>query len=147
MLKWNYHCHVIVHTTMQDERNRAAAVSLLAKENDMKRFAFYTLCFVFVFAFATAASAENPIRAHVPFDFAVGDAQFHAGDYQISQHGSMLYVVNADGAAKTVVASYRTERGAEVNGTLQFVAKNGKHYLAKVYAPGMQAGRELNVKN
>jgi hypothetical protein len=134
---------------MQDERRRAAAVAQIFKfeEDAMKRLTTFALCFAFIFVFGIAAQAQSPIRAHVPFAFTVGDTQFPAGDYQIFEHGSMLRVIHANGAAKTVVASFGTERGKNEQGTLQFVARDGKHYLAKVYAPGMQTGRELPIKN
>jgi hypothetical protein len=133
---------------MQDERRRAAAVAQIFKfeEDAMKRLTL-ALCFAFVFVFGIAAQAQSPIRAHVPFAFTVGETQFPAGDYQIYEHGSMLRVVTADGAAKTVVASFGTVRANDGEGTLQFVARDGKHYLAKIYAPGMATGRELPLKN
>ncbi len=113
----------------------------------MKKFFTIALCFGFMLTFGLAAQAQSPIRAHVPFAFNVGDTEFSAGNYQIFQEGSMLRIVAEDGLAKTVTTSFRTERAGEDPGTLQFLARNGKHYLAKVYAPGTQAGRELLIKN
>lgn len=112
----------------------------------MKRLPTFVRCIAFMLVFGIATHAQSPMRAHVPFAFVVGDTLFPAGNYQIYEHGSMLRVVHADGTAKTVVASFGSQRGKNEQGTLLFVARDGKHYLAKIYAPGMQTGRELPIK-
>lgn len=118
----------------------------------MKNFRTALICtFAFLALFGLAAqaqTAELPIRVHVPFAFQVGNEQFPAGDYKVYEAADRLNIVNVatgERGAFVKTATVRTQK--DLQGALQFVRRDGKHILSKVWAPGLDSGAELSQMN
>jgi hypothetical protein len=118
----------------------------------MKNFRALLLCsFAFVLLFGLAAQAQTaqlPIRVHVPFAFQAGSATFASGDYQIFIDADRLHIVNiATGERKVFVRTSTTRGKNDPQSAVQFVHKDGKYMLKKVWATGIDVGTELILFN
>jgi hypothetical protein len=98
-----------------------------------------------VLSAAVHASAETPLKATVPFDFAIGSTQMSAGEYTITfDQSGVVRIASEDGksSAAVITQAVQTAR-APSRGKLIF-NKYGEHYfLAQVWSSGYQQGREL----
>jgi hypothetical protein len=98
-----------------------------------------------VLLMATAAHAQQPIvSATVPFNFAVGDRAYPAGNYLFKNDGSVLIITDSDRAKSEVTLSHSRESAARSADTkLVFDAMGGYYFLRQIWVAGDLIGREL----
>jgi hypothetical protein len=94
---------------------------------------------------ATAAYAQQPIvSATVPFNFAVGDRAYPAGNYLFQNDGVVLMIRDADRANTAVTLSHSCESVARSADTkLVFDTMGGYYFLRQIWIAGSLTGREL----
>jgi len=89
------------------------------------------------FGHPSAASAEGPVTARIPFDFIVGDTRLPAGDYTIreaSDGSTVLLVESSTGASASLVstiAAISTE-GNATQPDVQFAMFGKEHFLSRI---------------
>lgn len=108
-----------------------------------------SIAFVLLFGLAAQAqTAELPIRVHVPFAFQAGSATFAPGDYQIFVKADRLQIVNTATGERKVFVNAATTRGKnDPQSAVQFVHKDGKYTLRKIWVRGVETGTELILFN
>lgn len=95
-----------------------------------------------------AADGTVVIRAHVPFDFMVGDTRLPAGEYAIAQdrfHGS-IHISSRDTGA--YVALLRTPAGNNFTGyrtALVFNRYGSRYFLRQIWSGAGTLGVQLPV--
>jgi hypothetical protein len=95
---------------------------------------------------ATAAHAQQPtIRATVPFNFAVGDRAYPAGNYLFKNDGATLIIRDADRVKTSVTLSHSCESATRSADTkLVFDTMGGYYFLRQIWVAGNFTGRELS---
>ncbi len=118
----------------------------------MKTLRALLLCSVAcVLLFAVSAQAQTaqlPIRVNVPFAFQVGATTFAPGSYQIFVDTGRLHIVNAGTSERRVFvmnSAVRTKH--DPSSALQFVKRDGKYILKKVWVGGVDTGMEMILSN
>jgi hypothetical protein len=113
-----------------------------------------TLCILpallLIVTFATARAQSNaPMRANVPFDFAVGNKTLPAGEY------TLIRVTTINDNATLVISGIVTNqsvmqithsaliRSPRNRATLVFHRYGDRHFLYQVWSPGEGSAREL----
>jgi hypothetical protein len=105
--------------------------------------------FAMLCASAHAQAAHQPMRAHVPFSFAVGRDVLPAGDYLIGfvSTQSDLRIVSIKSADRRTSRLVRMTAGvageARDAGRLVFNRYGGQHFLSQVWEPAECAGLAL----
>jgi hypothetical protein len=99
---------------------------------------------------AHAQAAHTPLRAHVPFGFAVGREELPAGDYLVSFVNTdavprMMRIRSADGRTSLLVpvSSVEDRGGVERGGRLVFRRYGGYYFLSQVWEPAESTGLAL----
>src|SRR5436305_10548605 len=100
---------------------------------------------------ATCAAQAQTTRAlvfKVPFDFVVGQKTLPAGTYTIRRivrdNDKLLLVESADGhTAQNMLTSPVETAAPDGTARLDFHRYGDKYFLARVWPPGTQTGREL----
>jgi hypothetical protein len=98
-----------------------------------------------VLLMATAAHAQQTIvSATVPFNFAVGDRAYPAGNYLFKNNGVILLISDADRVKTAVTLSHSCESAApSVDTKLVFDTMGGYYFLRQIWVAGDLTGREL----
>ena len=98
---------------------------------------------------ANAQSLEQRIKVNVPFDFSVGDQNFHAGEYFVQRaqpsNGDLLVRVSSrDGKATTVRMTFPVLSFDLTNkGKLIFTRYGDHYFLSEIWPTGSNTGRGL----
>ena len=112
-----------------------------------------TLIFIATLGVLSAqAQANNPLKAHIPFDFAVGSQTFKAGDYTIARVNpqsdqTVLSIKSADGRESRVVATTPVQSAMQDNAKLIFNSYEGRYFLAQVWMAADNAGLKLRASH
>ncbi len=95
-------------------------------------------------ALRAAAQAPSGLVLNVPFTFSVEHEQLPAGEYRIqTMPGGRLLIRSTDGKAYTTVLTVPVRgKAPESDGKVVFNRYAGKYFLAQVWTPGMEIGRE-----
>jgi hypothetical protein len=122
------------------------------KKQALKAIVMLVSIIAFAFVTAVASNAQSlgatAIKAHIPFEFVVGNKTLKAGEYTIGRLTSTsdagISIRNHDGNDKavrltTVVQSNEKRRKT----TLTFHRYGDTYYLAEVWTAGSSEGREL----
>ncbi len=98
---------------------------------------------------AHAQAAHRPLRAHVPFDFAVGRDEMPAGDYEIrfvstATNLQTVQIRSADGRTSRLL-QMNYVGGGEVRegGRLVFRRYGSLYFLSQVWEPAERTGLAL----
>lgn len=92
------------------------------------------------------AQSGARIQAHVPFDFAAGDAKLKAGDYSVTRIARNAFLVRGADLKTSVVvqAPIAIERRDEGSPTrLVFKRYGSEYFLAQVWSDARGEGRQL----
>jgi len=103
-----------------------------------------SLCLVVGLAMVPANAQAGGITARVPFNFAVSGQTFPAGNYVMIASPHQLKI--EDGQGKTVAMVLANEvsgRSAGENGRITFHCYRDRCFLAEVWSPTQENGREL----
>ncbi len=95
---------------------------------------------------AYAQTTPRVVKAHIPFEFNVGDKTFPAGDYSVAQPlQNVLALRDARGRTIASVLSHEVESSTGPRDTqLRFNLSDGQHILAEVWqADGSSTGQQL----
>jgi hypothetical protein len=118
--------------------------------------------FALLCASAHAQAAHAPVKAHVPFSFAVGRELMPAGDYVISFVSTQadlqtIVIKSADGRTARIVRMTSTQTSeSRDEGRLIFNRYGSQHFLSQVWEPAERTGlvmrrsraeREVEVAN
>jgi hypothetical protein len=101
-----------------------------------------------VLMLATAARAQQEaVKADVPFDFAVGDRIYPAGEYTLKTAFIDNWIMRLDNTQEGIasfVPSHKCENRAPSKETkLVFRHMAGRYFLYQVWTEGSLTGREL----
>jgi hypothetical protein len=105
--------------------------------------------FALLCASAHAQAAHAPMKAHIPFSFAVGRESMPAGDYVISfvstQSDLQTIVIKSAGGrtARIVQMTGFEMREAREGGRLVFNRYGSQHFLSQVWEPAERTGLAL----
>lgn len=105
-------------------------------------FALFCVC-------AHAQSVNPTLRAHVPFEFQIGDKTLPAGDYTVTfvnreTNLQTLLVKSADGHSACFVRATAVEgRTISEDGRLAFNRYGGEYFLSQVWTPADRTGLTL----
>ena len=109
-------------------------------------FRFVTLVATLALLGSTAYAQSIHVRAHVPFDFAVGDRVYPAGEYTIqtqTNFNHLLYVGNRDTNESTMTRSYPTSSVKAERTELLFRRIGNAYFLSQVRVAESRIGREF----
>jgi hypothetical protein len=102
--------------------------------------------FALLCASAHAQAAHAPVKAHVPFSFAVGRELMPAGDYVISFVSTQtdlqtIVIKSADGRTSRIVRMTSTQASeSRDEGRLIFNRYGSQHFLSQVWEPAERTG-------
>jgi hypothetical protein len=107
----------------------------------MKRISALALLIVASLSTASLAVAQDRIlKAHIPFDFTVGDTWMPAGEYTISSPlNLMIQFRSADGHSATTVAAARSYHESNSGSKLVFSKYGDRYFLNRVLCPQIAA--------
>jgi hypothetical protein len=110
-------------------------------------FSIIVLAYVTAIA-SNAQSLGLRLKAHIPFDFVVGDKTLAAGEYMVDQltttSNAGISLRSRDGNYKAVRLTTPVEANAKMQKTtLTFRRYGDTYYLAQVWLAGSSEGREL----
>jgi hypothetical protein len=86
------------------------------------------------------------MKANIPFDFRIGNAEFPSGEYSVRNSRGVLSVMQISGDHKS---GYFLTVGADhpatstSSGNLQFVRYGDAYFLSKVWTPDSSVARAL----
>ena len=92
-----------------------------------------------------SAQADDHVVVNIPFAFAAGDRQLPAGRYTVRRvrlDSTALVIRSEDGRESAMVLTNATGNEAR-QVKLTFRQYGGHHFLAGVWLPGANGGREL----
>jgi hypothetical protein len=95
---------------------------------------------------ATAAHAQSAkVAGTIPFNFVAGDRAYPAGDYVISNDGSVLRIANTENMSNDeLILSHACEKATPSDRTkLVFRQMGGEYFLHQIWVDGETRGREL----
>lgn len=97
------------------------------------------------FGLAISASAQvGGVRAKVPFDFAVSDKIFPAGEYTMVAASEQIRIEDAKGKpVAMVLANQVSGRSAGATGQIVFQCYRNRCFLRELWSPVQQNGRQL----
>jgi hypothetical protein len=108
-----------------------------------------------LFSAGSAWGQTRSLRAHVPFEFTIGQQTFPAGDYQFqsvvgkpghnSTHG-MLLIRDLEGQGRYKVVCTKLVQASEQSESkpkLVFRNRDGHRYLSQIWEAGATVGEEL----
>ena len=96
--------------------------------------------------------SDRPTIIHIPFNFSVGEKAFPAGKYVIERNrkdSDTVWVIRRkDNVGKAMLLTRPVRANDVVEETrLVFNRYNDLYFLAEVWTPGSQTGREINISN
>jgi hypothetical protein len=91
---------------------------------------------------ATAAHAQSAkVAATIPFNFVAGDRAYPAGDYVLSNDGSVLRIANTENMSNDeLILSHACEKATPSDRTKLV---GGEYFLHQIWVDGETSGREL----
>lgn len=108
--------------------------------------ASFVLTFVAGAGMAHAQSSSQVVKAHIPFEFSVGDQTLPAGDYSIT-HPLQNFLVMRNEQGRTVAAAFTHGLGSSTEPSipeLRFSLAGGRYTLAEVWQPDRSpSGQEV----
>lgn len=122
------------------------------KKQALRAIAMLISIIAFAFVTAVASNAQsvsaNLIKAHIPFEFVVGNKTLAAGEYTIGQltttSDAGISIRSRDGNYKAVRLTTVVQADAKrQKTTLTFHRYGDTYYLAQVWLAGSSEGREL----
>lgn len=98
------------------------------------------------------AQAARSVVVSIPFEFTVGQKTLPAGDYIVRRvarnSDTSLLVQSADGRRSAMVTTHSVEaRATQRKAKLDFHKYGDQFFLARVWTPGNNQGRQLNKSN
>jgi len=103
-----------------------------------------TLCLVVGLAMVSANAQAGGVKAKVPFSFAVSGEIFSAGDYIMIASPHQLKIEDAHGRIVAILlANEVSGHSAGKNGQIIFHCYRDHCYLAEVWSPTQENGRQL----
>ena len=107
----------------------------------------FAALFLAVVTFAGMVSAQEmrAVKAHIPFEFTVGNKTFPAGDYSITQPTQRVLAVRDDrGHMIATVFVHDVESRGPMSTLLRFKLVDGQYSLAEVWSQdGSSTGQQL----
>lgn len=103
-----------------------------------KKIVSAILAATFVVLFAGIASAQERLKATVPFAFAVHGATLPAGTYYINNENGVLLIESTSTRSAAIVLSHPAD-GRDPKGTepaLVFTPHDGTYVLSQIWEPG-----------
>jgi hypothetical protein len=103
-----------------------------------------------VLLLATAAQAQTMnVKGNIPFDFAVGNHAYSAGEYTVkslSQGSPAIRIDNADESEKGITLSNACQKAQPATETTLVFRRLGNNYfLYQVWTEGNTLGREFPI--
>lgn len=100
-------------------------------------------------ATAAHAQASRSVVVSIPFEFTVGQKTLPAGDYIVKRatrnSDASLLVQSTDGRRSAMVTTHSVEtRATQRKAKLDFHKYGDQFFLARVWTPGVNAGRQIN---
>ncbi len=101
---------------------------------------------LFTLVAATYAHGETPVaQANIPFNFQMGSSIMPAGNYVVSESGSIITVRAVTGKPAAMLLTFPASRAAaSPNPSLEFNRYGNDYFLAKVWDGSSQNGRGLS---
>src|SRR5262245_2017411 len=89
------------------------------------------------------------LKAHVPFDFRLGNKTLEAGDYILRVvHSSSLSIESLNGGRSAVSLTIPAQAPGHLSdGQLVFTRYGDEYFLSKAFWPGYDSGLELPKSN
>jgi hypothetical protein len=117
------------------------------KENPMKKqMLVASLCLILGLAGAPTYAQADGLRAKVPFNFVAFGKTFLAGEYVMIARSHQLSIRDAQGRMiGTVLANEISRRSAGANAELVFHCYRERCFLAEVWSPTQENGKQLPV--
>src|SRR5262245_25071200 len=121
------------------------------KGGNVKTISKRTLA-AFSVAIVLAGSAfglASALKAHIPFDFRLGNKTLEAGDYIVRVvHGSSLSIESLNGDRSAVSLTIPAQAPGHLSdGQLVFTRYGGDYFLSRAFWPGYDSGVELPKSN
>jgi hypothetical protein len=105
---------------------------------------FAALSLLALIAVIPAYSQMDGVRVKVPFNFAMGDKTYAAGEYAFSSLKDTIILQNSDGARiAMVLANHATGRSAGKTGKVIFACYGEQCFVSQIWVTGQDEGREL----
>jgi len=103
-----------------------------------------SLCLVVGLAAVSANAQAGGVKAKVPFNFAVSGKTFPAGEYTMIASSHLVNIEDGDGRiVAKVLANEVSGRSAGENGRIIFHCYRDRCFLAEVWSPRQENGREF----
>jgi hypothetical protein len=105
---------------------------------------------VFAVVTAAAAYAQNPegvrMKGTIPFDFVVGNRTMPAGQYTVERapESPVLILKSAGGQVQSIITDGVQSLAVPTIGELVFHTYGKEYFLAEVWTPGSNSGRQLH---
>jgi hypothetical protein len=100
-----------------------------------------------MFATTRVAEAQNQMTVNVPFDFAAGNTQLHAGEYTVKVSApthSMILVSREDSTASAFInTNAAVSSTPQAESKLIFNRYGNRYFLSQVWSAGNSQGRQL----
>lgn len=102
------------------------------------------LCLVVGLGVAPAYAQAGGVKAKVPFNFAVSGKTFPAGEYRMIARSHLVNIEDGQGKIVAMVSANNVSgRSAGENGRIVFHCYHDRCFLAEVWSPTQENGREL----
>ena len=109
----------------------------------MSRIALLSVIALAAGAFAYAQQPHN-MSADIPFDFNAGTSQMPAGHYTVTSLSPAMVTLRSDSGQIVTVATHSAETlNPKEPGRLIFHRYGDVYFLAQLWGPGQDTGREL----
>jgi len=103
-----------------------------------------SLCLVVGLAMVSANAQAGGVEAKVPFSFDISGKTFPAGDYMMIAKSHQVNIEDSHGRiVAMVLANDVSGRSAGANGQIIFHCYRDRCFLAEVWSPTQENGREL----
>ena len=103
-----------------------------------------SLCLVLGLALAPAYAQAGGVHAKVPFNFVAFGKTFPAGEYTMIPSSNQIKIRNADGrVVAMVLATPGPGRSDGANGEIVFHCYRDRCFLAEVWSPARENGRQV----
>ena len=106
---------------------------------------------VFTVVTAAAVYAQNPegmrMKTTIPFDFVVGSRTLPAGQYTVEHAfaSPLLVLKSAGGQVQSIITEGVQSVATPTIGELVFNTYGKQYFLAEVWTPGSNIGRQLHM--
>jgi hypothetical protein len=113
----------------------------------MKKQILIVACLAGIFGAAISSSAQvGGVRVKVPFDFAVYDKTYPAGEYTMVLSPGQIQIEDGRGrVAAKVLANNISGRSAGSSGQMIFHCYRERCFLSEVWSPVQESGRQVLI--